>query len=207
MRFAALHFAAQPLWECGSLLPLSSSFLEGAPMPDWPHAPVHRLDQPGAYMVTAGTYLKHPLLNTPGKLTLVKDELFDLAEKYEWKLQAWAILSNHYHFIAISAKGPETLTNLIQEMHSLTARRLNELDQAPGRQVWFQYWDRHLTFPKSYFARLNYVHRNPVKHGVVTVAENYAWGSAGWFQRTAYPSFAKRIGSFKTDMLEVPDDF
>ena len=33
-------------------------------MTDWPHAPVHRLDQAGTYMVTAGTYLKkHHLRN------------------------------------------------------------------------------------------------------------------------------------------------
>jgi hypothetical protein len=27
-------------------------------MADWPHSPVHRLTEAGAYMVTCGTYLK-----------------------------------------------------------------------------------------------------------------------------------------------------
>jgi hypothetical protein len=30
-------------------------------MRDWPHSPVHRLAEPGAYIVTAGTYRSEPL--------------------------------------------------------------------------------------------------------------------------------------------------
>jgi len=66
-------------------------------MSDWPHAPVHRLDAAGAYMITAGTYLKVHLLNSPEKLNSVQEQLLSLAVKYGWKMQAWAILANHYH--------------------------------------------------------------------------------------------------------------
>jgi putative transposase len=34
----------------------------------------------------------------------------------------------------------------------------------------YEFWDTRLTFEKSWFARLNYVHQNPVKHGLVPVA-------------------------------------
>jgi len=42
----------------------------------WPHAPVHRLDEAGVYMVTAGTYRKQRYLNTPRRLDLVMHQLF-----------------------------------------------------------------------------------------------------------------------------------
>ena len=35
---------------------------------------------------------------------------------------------------------------------------------------------------KSYLARLNYVHQNPVKHGLVRVANQYRWCSAAWLE-------------------------
>src|SRR6185295_13265442 len=44
------------------------------------------------------------------------------------------------------------------------------IDNATGRQVWYNFWDTKLTFENSYLARLNYVHQNPVKHGLVCIA-------------------------------------
>jgi putative transposase len=54
---------------------------------------------------------------------------------------------------------------------------------------------------------LKYVHNNPVHHGVVPVAENYNWCSAGWFNKHAVPAFRRTIESFKIDNLKVFDDF
>ncbi len=176
-------------------------------MSDWPHAPVHRLDAVGAYMVTAGMYRKAHLLNTPTKLDFVCDMLFRVAGELNWHLQAWAVLGNHYHFVAISPEQAATLRKLISKLHTLTARELNRADSTPGRRVWYQYWDTQLTYERSYFARLRYVHQNPVHHGVATAATQYRWCSAAWFERNAAPAFQKTVGSFKADRLRVKDDF
>ena len=73
-------------------------------MRDWPHSPVHRLAEPGAYIVTAGTYLKKPTFAGPQRLEYLCDRLLELAEKYEWQLQAWAVFPNHYHFVALFSR-------------------------------------------------------------------------------------------------------
>ena len=96
---------------------------------------------------------------------------------------------------------------MLSELHTRTAISVNEMDSTPGRQVWFDYWDTHLTFPRSYFARLNYVHQNPVKHGVVKAAEDYPWCSARWFEARAPEPFKRTVRSFKIDRVSVPDDF
>lgn len=88
-----------------------------------------------------------------------------------------------------------------------TAKQLNLWDRTPGRKVWFQYWDTHITFEPSYLARLNYIHQNPVKHGIVRSAEDYAWCSAAWFAENASPAFVKTVAGFKTDRLGIVDDF
>jgi len=176
-------------------------------MPDWPHAPVHRLDAAGAYIVTGGTYHKAHLLNSPAKLDLVWDTLFSVADELDWHLQAWAILGNHYHFVAISPDEAATLRKLISKLHTLTARELNRIDDTPGRRVWYQYWDTHLTYERSYLARLHYVRENPVRHGVVAAASLYRWCSAAWFERTADRAFQRTVAGFKIDRLRVRDDF
>jgi putative transposase len=96
---------------------------------------------------------------------------------------------------------------MLSKLHTQTAIVLNKWDEAPGRRVWFQYWDSRITYQASYYARLKYVHQNPVHHGVVANAENYPWCSASWFRRTARPAVVATVNGFKTDRVRVRDDF
>jgi putative transposase len=96
---------------------------------------------------------------------------------------------------------------LIKNLHGRTARAVNRLDGAEGREVWYNYRDTRLTFEKSYLARLNYVHQNPVKHGLVRVANQYRWCSAAWCERTAPRAALQTVYRFKTDKVNVPDDY
>ena len=174
---------------------------------NWPHAPKHWLFDPGLYMVTAGTAQKLPRLNTPARRDFFLDSLFARAMEFGWELRAWAVLANHYHFVAASPPDPRNLRCLIGKLHMQTAKQLNLCDGTPGRRVWFQYWDSHITFEKSYLARLHYVQDNPARHGVIPLAENYKWCSAAWFAQNAPPAMVATVKSFKTDQLKVPDDF
>ena len=158
-------------------------------------------------MVTCGTYLKCHHLASTTRLALVQSHLFECAEEFEWRLQAWAILSNHYHFVASSPEDPRTLSVMLSKLHTITSIELNKKDGTAGRRVWFQYWDSHITFQRSYFARLKYVHQNPVHHGLVENAEHYPWCSAAWFARQARPAFYGTVQGFKVDRVNIPDDF
>ena len=158
-------------------------------------------------MITAGTYLKSPLFATGERLAFLCKALFELSDKYECTLQAWAVFPNHYHVVVLAPPDPQGLRTMLSHLHTVTAAEVNRLDQIPERKVWFQYWDSHLTFPRSYFARLSYVHQNAVHHGIVRNASLYPWCSAGWLERKAEPAFRKRILSVKWDRVKVPDDF
>jgi len=174
---------------------------------NWPHAPPHWVFEPGVYMVTAGSYGKVPYLNSASRLDFFLESLFGRAREFGWKLRAWAVLPNHYHIVAASPAEPDTLRRFISKLHMQTAKQFNLWDNTPGRKVWFQFWDSHITFERSYLARLNYVHHNPVRHELVQMAENYKWCSASWFVRNAPPAFVSTVRSFKVDRVDVPDDF
>ncbi len=174
---------------------------------DWPHAPLHRLDTNGVFMITAATLYKEHFFRTPEKLTLLENTLLSLAKKYHWRLEAWAVFANHYHFVACGDESALELDRMVKQLHDDSARELNRYDQTEGRAVWYNFWDTKLTYQRSYLARLNYVRQNPVKHGLVKVANQYRWCSAAWFERTAAPATVKTIYSFKTDQLKIFDDF
>ena len=173
----------------------------------WHRAPAHKLSERGTYMVTAGTYQKRLLFDSVDKKELITNTFFRLADEFQWQPQAWAFMNNHYHVIMISPEHPETLPDFIKGLHRITASELNKIDNTKGRQVWFNYWDKQLTFPNAYYARLNYVHHNPVHHKIISVAENYRWCSAWWFNQHAPPGFRQMVESFGTERLHEPDDF
>lgn len=177
----------------------------------WHHAPEHRLYEAGTYMLTAGTYKKiHHLFSSERKDGFLK-LLFELAERFRWKLQAWAVLHNHYHFVAFSPReaddGAQSLRTLISELHRRSSRLWNREDQTPGRKVWYNYWDSRITFQRSFYARLKYVHDNPTHHDIVSNSKNYRWCSRPWVEKTGTPAFIKTLDSFRVDRVNVIDDF
>ena len=174
---------------------------------DWPHAPVHRLDSRGVYMVTAATIHKQHLFASTEALDLLENQLLSLALKYEWHLHAWAVFPNHYHLVARSTQEMPRLREFLSHLHTKTSSELNRMDDMIGRSVWFNFWDTKLTYERSYLARLNYVHQNPVKHGLVNVANQYRWCSAAWFERTAASATVKTVYGFKIDKLNIADDY
>ena len=143
------------------------------PIKDWPHAPIHRINSDGIYMVTGATLYKEHLFPTEEKLALLERELLTLAKKYQWQLEAWAVFVNHYHIVARSDGKATPLDKFLKHLHSNSARQVNQLDDSAGRQVWHNFWETELTFERPYLARLNYVHQNAVKHGLVNVANQY----------------------------------
>ncbi len=187
--------------------PITKDISRATPPKDLPHAPVHRLSEHGSYFITSGTLHKQHLFDTPAKRDLLERMLLSLARKCVWQLEAWAVLVNHYHFVARGAPDSVPMGEFLQELHSRSAIELNRLDGVEKRAVWHNFRDTRLTYQYSYLARLNYVHRNAVKHGLVAVANAYPWCSAGWFERTACPAQVKTIYRFKIDQVRVEDDY
>jgi putative transposase len=180
------------------------------PRTAWPHGPTHQLAERGTYFVTAATYEKAHHFREANRVRVLHRGLLTVAEQFGWQLEAWAVFFNHYHFVAHSppdSTDARSLGAMLGVLHVRTSGWVNKLDATPARKVWFNFWETRLTHQRSYLARLNYVHQNAVKHGLVPVACQYSWCSAAWFERTASPAAAKAIYRFKTDQVSVADEF
>ncbi len=189
-------------------LPDEQTSIEGTR--DWPHAPPHRLGTAGVFFVTGSTLYKERLFKSEEKLDLLAETLRTLAKNYGWVLEAWAVMANHYHIVTHAppeARDGSTLRKFLSHLHTRSATQINKLDGKAGRKVWHNFWETHLTFQTSYLSRLNYTHRNAVHHGLVPVANQYRWCSAAEFEKACTPAWVRTIYSFKTDHLQVDDDF
>ena len=176
-------------------------------MKSWPHAPSRLFQSAGTYMVTAGTLGKAHVFRGDERLSFLEKSLLDLAVEFGWTLEAWAVFSNHYHFVGRSPEDGSNLRAFTNKLHGTTARWANRRDDAPGRKVWHNYFQTALTFEKSYLARLHYVIQNPVRHGLVAVADRYPFCSAEWFRTRADDAWYRTVTSFPIDRVNVEDDF
>jgi putative transposase len=180
------------------------------PHTPWPHAPLHRLAEGGTFFVTVGTYLKQHHFRGAERLRVLQRGLLTVCQDFGWQIEAWAVFSNHYHFVAHSPpteESAQSLSLMLGQLHEKLAKWINKRDGKPSRQVWHNFRETRLTYEKSYLARLKYTHHNAVHHRLVPVASQYPWCSAAWFERTATPAQVKTIYSFKTDALNVYDEY
>jgi len=90
------------------------------PKTPWPHAPTHALSQRGTYFVTGATYEKAHHFRGAKRLLVLQRGLLSVAEQFGWQLEAWAVFSNHYHFVAHSpatADDAASLEAMLRMLH------------------------------------------------------------------------------------------
>lgn len=173
----------------------------------YPHNPAHLFIPNAIYMITGSTLGKMKFFDTDNRKLHLKATLFERAYRLNWQVEAWAILHNHYHFIAKAPEDASTLPALIRSIHSFSARNVSNLDKVPGRRIWHNYWDKCISSDKAYLARLHYVILNPVKHGLVEKPEDYEFSSYVWFRERADIEFQREVFSQSLENLNIEDNF
>ena len=174
-----------------------------------PHlnTPPHWFVSNAIYIVTGATLYKKTLLDSDSKRFNFCETLVERTGILGWSLEAWAVMPSHYHFIGRNPENALSLKALIQGVHSINAKFINRIDETPGRRVWYNYWDTCIMTEESYYARLNYVIHNPVKHGLAQNPEDYPFSSYRHFLENTEPDFQKLVLSRSIDDVQIIDDF
>jgi putative transposase len=152
--------------------------------------------------------LRQQHFRTTKRLEVLHRGLLLVAEEFGWKLEAWAVLSNQYHFVGHSPdEGAESLTPMLNKLHSKTASWLNRLDKKQGRKVWHNFRETKITHPTSLLARLHYVHFNPAKHRLVRDATEYPWCSARWLELKGTSAQVRTVKEIQVDQANIYDHY
>ena len=106
-------------------------------------------------------------------------------------LYAWSILPNHYHVLVKADLNK--IKNVLARLHNGIATQWNREDNMPGRKIWHSFSDRHIKSEAHYWATVNYIHKNPVKHGYVS-------DPAEW-KTTSYFNYQENIGKNKMSLI------
>ena len=127
------------------------------------------------YFVTAVTFQREPLL-------LLDADLFWQCWKIE-KPKAWVIFPDHFHIVINSSDS--TISDIVHRFKVLYSTRFRKKFH-PGR-VWHnRFWDHILRDEKDLKRHLDYIHYNPVKHGLTNDPFAYEHSSLSLYYESAY---------------------
>jgi putative transposase len=158
------------------------------------HSPPH-LDREGtgSYIISAACYEHRPILSLrPGRLQECEDIFRTMIESMGDELHAWSILPNHYHLL-VTTRTIKMLVREIGYFHGRTSFQWNRQDQRVGRKTWFNCFERLIESERHFYASLNYIHNNPVKHGYVTHWQDWPYSSARIFLGDVGQEEAERL--------------
>jgi putative transposase len=105
---------------------------------------------------------------------------------------AWCVLPNHYHAL-VEASNVNGLLHELGQLHGRTSHAWNGVDNTRGRKVFFRAVERAMRSDRHFWATLNYVHHNPVRHGYVERWTDWRWSSATQYLEQTGVEEAKRI--------------
>jgi len=138
-------------------------------------APFHGNTGHGPYFITASTFQKRSLLQSDRMRQLLVDVLLHYGEQEKYLLHEFVIMTDHFHLLISPSVTLERAMQFIKGGFSFRAKR--ELGFA--HEIWQpSYYDRRVGDAEEYFAFREYIWQNPVKKGLVHVAEEYQYGSA-----------------------------
>ena len=106
---------------------------------------------------------------------LFLETISEMAERYEFEIYAYVLMSNHYHLLVKTLR--PNLTKAMQWFGTTYTRRFNNRNFKSGHLFQGRY--RSIIVQNdAYLMRLScYIHRNPVRAGIVERLVDYPWSS------------------------------
>ena len=143
------------------------------------------------HFITFTCYRRQSFLNTP----TVRDAFLRVLERtrlrYEFLVYGFVVMPNHVHLL-ISEPKQGTIATVIQALKIASSRcakthicqqKADMGHKAVGHETqatafWQRrYYDRNVRDNEEFIQELKYIHRNPVKRGLVEKPEDWPWSS------------------------------
>ena len=135
------------------------------------------------YFITTCVADRKPLLASTTVHAILQEELSGLRERYGWAVGRYVIMPDHVHFFVTPLLSEAKSLNLaIGKWKEWTAKRIlrSTGELAPLWQP--EFFDHLLRSDESRADKWSYMQMNPVRAGLVTRAENWAYAGAVDFE-------------------------
>ena len=139
---------------------------------------LHRNQRSGeTHFVTFSCYHRMPLLRSPLLCNIFLESLERTSQSYQFRVYGYVLMPEHAHLL-VSEPKDELLAKAIQALKIAVAGRAKHYRIGEDGRVWQRrYFDHNVRSHESFETLLRYIHRNPVKRGLVENPEDWRWSS------------------------------
>jgi putative transposase len=118
-----------------------------------------------------------PLGNIEGFYLALAESLAFCAKKYDASIAGYVLMPTHIHLV-LFIPGSK-LSDFMRDFKKYIAQKVIKDLKVSMSTVWKPRYDRVVIYSdKVLRQKLNYIHHNPVKSGLVQNAEDWQWSSA-----------------------------
>jgi len=126
------------------------------------------------HFLTFSCYQRAPLLGTPRARDVFEQTLERVRQWYGFYVTGYVVMPEHVHLL-ISEPERAKLSLALQMLKQNVARQLREPE---GGSFWQpRYYDFCVWSEAKRIEKLKYIHRNPVRRGLVSTPEEWLWSS------------------------------
>jgi len=119
-------------------------------------------------------------------------------------LTAWVLLPDHWHCICAPVR-PVTISLAMKSVKLSSMRAVNRLRDEEGELWQPRFFDRALRTVREYNEKVEYIHLNPVKAGLVSRPEDWGWSSYNEYAGMSAEEQKQRCGLI-VDRVRIPSD-
>jgi len=158
------------------------------------HSPPHRPNFGHLrFLISAACFEhRHLIGESPERMEDFSRDLVAVLTAHTNQTFAWCILPNHYHAL-VEAPDVRKLLHELGRLHGRTSHSWNGKESMRGRKVFFRAVERAMRSDRHFWATLNYIHHNPVRHGYVERWTDWPWSSASEYLAQAGIEDATRV--------------
>jgi len=149
-----------------------------------------------SYFLTVVTYQRNPILID--NIDLLRQSIAFSKSKYDYTIEAVVILPDHFH-IMIHPQNPTDYPEIIRAIKSHLSRHCepkyyehllqsHSRNQRSFKPIWQKrFYEHTIRDEKDFRLHLDYIHYNPIKHGVTTQVKKWQYSSfdkyvkMGWY--------------------------
>ena len=142
------------------------------------------------YFFTVVTHERRPFLCAPPSRRLLREAVDEVRTSHPFVVDAWVLLPDHLHCIWTMPDGDAGYSTRWGLIKAGFSKRMNKAaghappavnasrDRHRESAYWQRrFWEHMIRGQADYNAHMDYVHFNPVKHGLVSAPKDWAYSS------------------------------
>jgi putative transposase len=149
-----------------------------------------RLHITGAcYFFTVVTWRRKAIFTDDSRIQILRDALQKVKQSRPFQIDAMVVLPDHLHCIWQMPDGDSDYSSRWREIKKAVSRQIDPATNArKERLIWQRrFWEHTIRDENDWQRHMDYIHYNPVKHGLVQHPSHWPWSSfanavkKGWY--------------------------